>query len=363
MRSPQELVLGGRALSREDWVKSPANPFPDGRRASMPWEIVSRLVSERNPLKNWADWLDAGSAPLDISMHDFLKAQGLGDQAIHLAFDTSPYYGVSSYGVSALMFEFNDAWAKTQMSAGPQSFAVKGGNQSLPIAMVKLLKGDLLLDKVVVGIASDLTGTTVVCGDGSSYRAGQVVCSLPFSTLRHVKIEPGLSGLQAQAVAALPYQPISIAFLTVRSPYWTVDGRPPSMWTDGPLGSVMAQRFGRTDDEVTGLIVQARGDLAGYWDRMGREAALRMIVGQLETLRPAAKGQVAGVAMHSWAQERFNAGDWAYFAPGQIAGFVKDMAAPAGRLHFCGEHTATANRGLEGASESSERVAPEVLSA
>jgi monoamine oxidase len=37
------------------------------------------------------------------------------------------------------------------------------------------------------------------------------------------------------------------------------------------------------------------------------------------------------------------------------------MAAPHGRIHFCGEHTALANRGMEAAMESGERAAIEVL--
>ena len=88
-----------------------------------------------------------------------------------------------------------------------------------------------------------------------------------------------------------------------------------------------------------------------------------MIVDELARLRPASKGLVEGVALHSWAMEPMNAGDWAYFHPGQISAFARDMAAPAGRLHFCGEHTATGNRGIEGALESSERAAMEILSA
>lgn len=37
------------------------------------------------------------------------------------------------------------------------------------------------------------------------------------------------------------------------------------------------------------------------------------------------------------------------------------VATPHGRLHFCGEHTAVSNRGMEGAMESGERVALEVM--
>lgn len=359
----QQLVIGGISITREEWARFPGNPLPAAIRTMMPWEVVPALFGKHNPLKDWADWNAPASAALDVSVHDFLRAQGLDDAAIRLVFDVAPYYGTNAYDAAALTYEFADGWNKTQREAGPGSFAVKGGNMTLPRAMATLLKGDLLLDKEVVAISTESDGATVRCRDGSTYRATRVVCSLPFSTLRTVAIDPGLSGPQAKAVATLPYQPISIAFLRVTTPYWDADALPPSMWTDGVLGAVLAQGYGATDAEVTGLLVFARGRLAQYWDRLGRDAALALIVSELERLRPAAKGKVVGAALHSWAMEPFNGGDWAYFAPGQITEFGGTMAAPAGRLHFCGEHTATSNRGLEGAFESSERVALEVLSA
>jgi len=359
----QELVLGRKIVTRDQWAGSPANPFPAARKGMMPWEIAGRLISEGNPLKDWSQWADAKSASLDISMHDFLKAQGLNNAAIRLAFDTSPYYGTSALDVSALMFEFNDGWTKAQAVSGFQSWAVKGGNAKLPQGMAKLLKGDLLFDKAVIGISSASDAATVVCRDGASYRAKAVVCSLPFSTLREVKIDPPLDGRQAKAVGTLPYQPISMAFLTVREPFWEKDGLSPSMWTDGPLGNLVAQRFGATENDVTGLMAVARGEMAHVWDRAGAAEMGRRIIDELEAIRPASKGLVSVAAWHSWAMEPFNGGDWAYFSPGQIADFAAVMSAPAGRLHFCGEHTAMANRGLEGALESSERVAVDVLTA
>ncbi len=358
-----ELVLDGRVLSRAEWAQSSANPLPATQKMLMPWEISGKLIHDHNPLKEWSQWTDPKNAALDISLHDFLKAQGLNDAAIHLAVDTAPYYGTSSYDLSALMSEFADGWTKTQVSVSSASYAVRGGNELLPRAMAKLLKGDVLLNREVIGIASDATGATVTCATGETFGAKRVVCSLPFSTLRRVKIEPGLSGPQAQAVQSLPYQSIANIFLTVRSPFWEVDKLSPSMWTDGLAGTIIAQRFGKTDDEVTGLLVEARGELANAWDRLGPDQAIQGVIRAIETIRPAAKGQLVGAAYFSWAKEPFNAGDWAYFAPGQITAFANQMSLPAGRVHFCGEHTAAANRGLEGAFESSERVAVEVLSA
>ena len=53
-------------------------------------------------------------------------------------------------------------------------------------------------------------------------------------------------------------------------------------------------------------------------------------------------------------------GDWAIWAPGQVIESLPALIEPANRVHFCGEHTATSNRGMEGAMESGERVAFEV---
>lgn len=360
---PPLLWLNGEPLTREKWAAHPANPFPDALKTTMPGELVAKVVAQRTRLTDWATWNDPANAGLDISLYEFLKGQGLSDAAIHLANDVSPYYGTNAWDVSALMLEFNDGFVKAQFAAGPQSLAVKGGNLKLAEGMRGLLKGDVLLGREVVAIDSGDSSATVHCRDGSSFTARRVVSSLPFSTLRHVHVMPGFTGPQAEAVTTLPYQPLSIAFLTATAPFWDEDGMAPGMWTDGIAGNVIPQRYGATPEEITGFVVQARGGLAKYWDRMGKDVALAAIIREIETIRPAAKGKLRGAAYFSWEGEAMNGGDWAYFGPGHIRRFVNEMARPLGRIHFCGEHTATGARGLEGAFESAERVALEILSA
>jgi monoamine oxidase len=259
------------------------------------------------------------------------------------------------------MLEWNAGFLKDQIASGPGQFAVKGGNANLPIGLAKLLKGDLLTGKRVVGIASAGEAASVLCADGSQYRARKVVCALPLGVMRRIAFWPGLPGAQAQAIATVPYQPLTNIFLTVSRPYWEEDQMAPGMWTNSVLGTVMPQFFGASDSEVTGLLVQGRGELALTWDRMGRGAAMAAVIDMLETLRPAAKGAVQAVHYHSWGAEEYSTGAWAYFMPGQIRDLHEAIAKPAGRIHFCGEHTAVGARGLEAALESSERVAVEVL--
>ncbi len=358
-----QLFMDGKLLSREAWAASPANPFPAARKNTMPWELVGKILSEANPLKDWSAWANPESAPFDISIHDFLAAQGLDDASIQLAFDTSPYYGNNSYDVSALMYEFNAGWGQAMAQAGPAAYAVVGGNQHLPQAMARELKGDVVLNTEVVAIESGAQDVTVHCRDGSRHTAKRVVCSLPFSTLRQIHFTQPVLGNQARAIQTLPYQTITLMFFTVSHPFWQTDGTSPSMWTNGPAGMVLGQYFGKADTDVTGLVVQGRGQLGMYWDRLGKTAAMKLVQSELEALRPAAKGKLKAVGMHSWAQERFNAGDWAVFAPGTIGAFVPAMAEPHGGVHFCGEHTARGSRGMEGAMESGERAAIEVLAA
>ncbi|NBC35987.1 NAD(P)-binding protein [Novosphingobium sp. FSY-8] len=355
------LFLNGQYFTREDWAKFPGNPFPDQLKMLMPGELVGALMAKKTRLADWTQWCDPANAAKDISLYQWLKEQGLSDQAIHLANDVSPYYGTNAWDVSALMLEYNDGFVKAQAVTGPKSLAVKGGNIHLPNAMAKMVKGDLILNKEVVAIDASATQASVRCADGSVFSADRVICTLPFATLRNVAITPGLSGVQARAVTTMPYQPLSIAFLTASSPFWLEDKLPAGMWTDSPAGAITPQRFGATPEEISGFTVQARGQLAHYWDSMGKDAALAMIIAQIEALRPAAKGKLQGRAYFSWCQERFNQGDWAYFSPGQVAGVMTEISKPVGRLHFAGEHTAVGARGLEGALESSERAVLEVL--
>ncbi|HEX7873086.1 MAG TPA: FAD-dependent oxidoreductase [Sphingobium sp.] len=358
----QQLVLGGEIIAREQWATSPRNPLPEALRKMMPWEVLPSIFMKSPHLPDWTEWNSVAAAK-DISVQQYLMAQGLDDASIRLVFDVAPYAGTTAYDSAVVNYDFNFGWARAQGEAGPQSFAVKGGNQRLTDAMAAMIKGDLLKGKEAVAIETGPGGATVTCRDGTSYRGKRILCSLPFSALRNVAVRPALTALQAQAVMTLPYQPLSIAFLTVKEPYWEKDGLPVSMWTDGPMGTVLAQRYGATPADVTGLCLFARGRLAQYWDRLGKDAVLKLVVAEMERVRPSTKGLVTGAAFHSWGLEPFNGGDWAYFAPGQVSSFGAAMAAPAGLLHFCGEHTATANRGLEGALESSERAVLEILSA
>lgn len=351
-----ELVLHGELIPAAAWPDSKHNHLPADYRDVMPWQIPAVRLTGRNPLGASAEWLNPKHAGLDVALHDFFIAQGLSDAEIRLGYDTNPYFGDSSWSVSALMFLFNERWVAEQRAIGQAAYAVAGGNQRLPEAMAAQLQNEVLLDHDVTAIESLPDRVRVQLKNGRKLEAAQAVCSVPVSKLRDIRVLPDFDGAQRGAVRSLRYMRNTLVFLVPKRAFWESDGLSPSMWTNGIAGVVAAQKFGDDADEITGLVVNARGWSADYLDRLGPALAGAAVIAEIEGLRPAAKGTLELGGFHSWWLDRFAAGDWAIYGPGQVTGLLPEVAKPHGRVHFCGEHAGTANRGMESALESAEQA-------
>ena len=362
-KSPFELYLDGAHIPLRDWPLHGRNVLPDTLRALPPWTVASRLLRQSNPLSAFQDWYDVRHRPHDVSVFDALRRTGLNARQIELAFDLNVSYGTSAHDVSALMMWFNDGWIRS-MEGGPRiAWAARGGNSHIPEAMAAQLKSEVHLQRVVTGIESGADEAIVQCADGTQYRAARVICSLPLPTLRQLPIAPYLPDVQSKAIKTVPYFPMTQVHLVAKSPFWEADGLSPSMWTETLAGHVVGNRHDTRDDRVTSLTAWARGFTAMRLDQLDPADAKRAVVAAIERLRPAARGKLEAVEIKSWLRDPFAGGDYAIWGPGQVTEFVEHVGKPHGRIHFCGEHTALSSRGMEGAAESGERAALEVLEA
>lgn len=355
------LVLDGKPMSKTEWRDSPRNPFPAHVKELMPWQYAPLAIRQGNPLGTADGWYAASNESLDVSLHEFLRAQGATDAVIELAYDKTPTYGRNARDVSALMMAFVERFEDAQRNVKPALYEAKGGNQLIPAAMARRLRAEVRLGRTVTALASSGAGVEVRTSVGERYAAKAAVCALPFSTLRRVRIEPRLAGMQGRAVRTLPHQLIHQTAIHVARPFWEQDGLEPSMWTNDHIGRVSAIYRGATDDEVSSLLITAYGDGATYLDRLGEEGAARYVVSRIEGMRPAARGALEVVVQQSWVRDPFSRGAWGYFHPGTVTKFLPAMLQPHGRIHFCGEQTAVEDRGMEAAMESGERAAGEVL--
>ena len=359
----RDLILDHQVVRAEDWPTHPRNPFPDELKTTMPWAYAPMVIGRNNPLESVDGWIAAENAKWDISLHDWFKQQGLSDEIIEVAYNMNVSFGDSAHDVSALQLFHSAAFANLQreLASGIRGYTAVGGNQAIPEAMAASLHNEVHLGKEVLGIRSASDAAEVHCSDGTVYRADHVVCSIPFAVLRRLHVEPMITGLQAKAIKTLGAQVMSQMHMVAKRPFWEDDGLVPGIYGDSLSGMVVPEHKGEDPAEITSLSFWLRGQKAAWLDQVGDEQAKAMVIADYERIRPAAKGQLEVLGYHSWYRDPFCAGDWAIWKPGQISDFATVVAEPHGRIHFCGEHTAVTNRGMEGAMESGERAAFEIF--
>lgn len=354
------INLGGQTIRLPEWATSPRNPFPEGRRDKLPWAYAFDLYLKANPLKPGDLWTDPQFAKYDISLYDFMKQRGESDAAIDLALGTAMLYGTNPYDFSLLALFHSLAWGAEQIAFGREAFAIDGGNQRLPEAMAKRLKGPIETGAIVRAISTDGKGVTITCADGRRITARTAIVTMPFTALRSVHFDPVLPPLQAEAVSLLGYSTAFQAHFVADKPFWETDGMPPNMWTDGPAGRFAALRYGG-GDQITSFLSFVNGAQGERLDRMAPEAATAEILDFLAQVRPATRGALRAVKTLSWQRDPFAGGIYSAWKPGQVTRYAATMAAAHGSISFAGEHTALLNRGMEGAMESGERAAAEAL--
>jgi monoamine oxidase len=261
-------------------------------------------------------------------------------------------------------------FAVEAVSGGTTVRSIKGGNDRLPYGLAAGLGERVKYESEVVRIAQDARGVAVGFRDRTGLhelRADRCVCALPFAPLRRVVIDTPFSAQKMAAIRRLRYMAAARCYFQTRSRFWerdplgrlgglnlvgsdTMAGRvwnTSSQQPDPSLGMVQAYMF---DTEA---LTFARH---GY----GRVPAMRRLMGRL---LPGLGGQVVGVAHKAWQEDPWAGGGWGWTEPGELGWMFPAMRSVEGRVHFAGEHTSLWIAWMNGALESAERVAREILEA
>jgi monoamine oxidase len=360
----QDLVYRGEIIRQADWPTHPVNDFPAADRQHMPWNYHRVLTMRANPLEEPGAWTLPQHAALDVPAYEWFRSQGLSERAIALAYGLNVSFGRDARDVSALLLLFRGAFSKSQRAVAPKDslgYTARHGVQRICEAMAAAVRGGVELGHVVTGIAQTPDRATVHCANGVRVSARHVIAAVPLGVLRRIALDPALPTAQAEAVANLPSQPLTQVYLAPKSRFWEQDGYAPSLFTDTQAGMLAAARNRERPTEVTSLAAWVTGDQAAALDRMSPADAGRAVIAAIEKIRPAAKGQLEVLGMHSWGADPYAGGAWAYFRPGDVTRYAAVLGNAHGRLQFCGEHLALQSRGMEGAMESAEEAVAAIL--
>jgi monoamine oxidase len=359
--------IRGENLLGDDWATSKLNPLSGDDRTVLPDQMLFKLSHKNNPLSGQPldAWIKPDFNRFDIPQSTYLREQlKFNEEAIRLMNvtihtdhmdNTSALHELRRYAVG----EFNNKRAAANPDK-PAWMQVEGGNSRLPAAMADSLNNGVLINKTVYAFDDDGSQVTVHCMDGTTYSAKQVVCSMPQSVMRHVKFFPRLDPRMAAAVDEIDYGiSIQVHFL-LKNKFWEKDGLPPSIWSDESFERFAVLNRGQ-DGTPSSAIAFINGNDAYKYDFMTDDQVAAYTLRELERVRPALKGALEPVMVQSCHRDVHGAGDWVFWRPGQVSRFAPHMREPHGNIHFAGEHTALLERGMEGAFESGERAALDVL--
>ena len=345
--------IGGQSLTADQWPTSPRNILASTEKSINPDGLFFSYLAEMPKIANVGDWTTAEAQRLDISLREYLSAQGASAEALRLM--EANLNGNSLDEQSALHMARSLAIFRAG-GAGPTRY-VRGGSQRMTDAMTNALRSDISLDSNVIAIAEEGDGVEVSLADGRKFGARHVISTIPFSVLRTIRLKAALPVPVQRTVAQLPYTRASFAYLLADDPFWKHDGLPETIWSDDPiLGRVFV-----LGEDPPMLKVWTNGSGADLVDAMDPQTAGAMMIAKIEQARPSARGKLKFLRFVSWQQNPFARGIYHHIGTGQGAALAETVVFEGARVHFAGEHMARDASGMEGALESGERAALQAL--
>jgi monoamine oxidase len=233
------------------------------------------------------------------------------------------------------------------------SWRVAGGNQQLAAGLAGRLPAPVRARSPVRAVEHDSDGVRVLTGDGEVH-GDAVIVAVPMAVLRTLRFSPPVPAAYRSAWqrAGLAHNAKLHIPLTRSAAASAVHSVPERFWTwtatdrTGQVQRVL-HAFGGTEAGLAALGV------AGGPARWASRAA---------ALRPELTPDAGQALLTTWNDDPWAGESYSASTVTVADGDDELIAAPLGRVHFAGEHTAGAWSGLmEGALRSGARAADEVL--
>ena len=305
-----------------------------------------------------------------VTWPDYLRSRGATNDAI-----TRMTVGGDASELSALYVLRQFA----MLRRSTQRYKISGGMDLLPRAMASDLGDIVRYNVAVVRVVRESSGgpssgpsrrlqfrvdyqaSAQTAARVDSLKASRVIFAIPCTTLREIEIRPRLSREKEEAISQLSYYPVTRFLLQSRTRFWR---------SGGLNGSARTDRATEVWDETYDQAASPRGILgASVGGRPGRavldmtaDDSLTFGIGLVADAFPAIRSQFEKGFVQRWALDPWSRGAFPVFKPGEMSTLMPIMASPENGIHFAGEHTSSWTGWMEGALQSGERAAREVLS-
>jgi monoamine oxidase len=236
------------------------------------------------------------------------------------------------------------------------AYRVPGGMSTMIEGMADRLVAKPHLGTVLHRVRQD-SECVILEFDTHEVEVDRVVLTLPPRALEKVVFEPALSSAKRCAIEACRMSRAIKIVWQFDCAWWRDSGWTGSLYYDGPL----QQLWDASRGMAPALAAYVCGEEALSWTRLADPVGEAL--GELTRIFPEAARHFVRGWIHDWISDPFCHGAFSSTAPGYVLEYMQFIGGAEGRIHFAGEHTGQRLGFIEGAIESGERVAEEVLRA
>lgn len=319
-----------------------------GKQVPDPNQPQAAREADRLDRQSTAEWINALDAH-PLAKQDFI-------QHIRSEYTTEPeQHSLLDLARNAAMY-YSTLERRT-------NWRVIGGNDLIPRALADTLP-DVRLNSVVMSINGQDDGVIIAHKTGNSYQtisSSFAILAVPLTTARLIKFDPALPAAHQRMVNEVSYGAVTKVMIQYRKRFWNEKGWNGRLATDSPIVYTWhATSHINSEDGI--ITAYTGGEPGAKLAALSDEERTRLAVAEIEKVFPGSSDLIEHTATVAWPNEPFTRGSYMALAPGEVTAHWGTLFEPAGRLFFAGEH-ATAYQGyMEGAVESGQRVAANIIS-
>lgn len=337
------LIYQGKFYDTDQWK------YTDGWEAKFTqlkenyFLLTEKEKLELDKMDWWRYLVNNGISDFDLAIRELADSTDFGESIRH----------VSAF---AALAEYAESSPKNEMD-----LKIRGGNGKLAEALANEVGSQhILLNQKVTRVMQQGKSVTAVTETGQQYTAARLICTLPTLAIQKIQWEPAFSGERVEALNALQYARICKNAWVSNTKFW----KDPAfdMLTDSTSHYYYHATKNQVDQSSKGVFISySIGDKADVMSRMTEEIRRTEIV---ETLQPAF-GDVSAYlekqVLYHWGNDEFSKGAYAMYGVGQWFGLMPVLRAPWKNILFAGEHLADWQGFMEGAINTGEAAAEELM--
>lgn len=244
------------------------------------------------------------------------------------------------------------------------SMRVLGGNDQIPGALADALP-DVRLNAVVKSIRLKPDGVAVTFQQADSHLtldSDFAILAIPLTTARSIDFNSSLPKSHQTLIDEIHYGAVTKVMIEYRKRFWEARGWNGRLSTDSPI--VITWHATSHFEHERGIITAYTGGAPGAaLSALSEEERIDVAVSEIEKIFPDSSSLIENVSTMAWLNEPFTRASYMALAPGDVLKHWKTLFEPAGRLFFAGEHASPIQGFMEGAVESGQRAAREIIGA